>query len=235
MIALQHPDFIKGFYAYASRQYSKFSFNKFFVTCNKNYVGQYEELFPDEKINVKYYINQTKYTNTHKNKISYGEFDGIISIEYKMIEYLHPKGIFINLIQREIPDVYIMFCAFLFKNVMLVDNPILSELLTICTNLQNISRQYQKICSVFPYSISPKYSDLHQLIRKEMELDNVLKYISERKLQMDKLDYCALWSNQNEEFIKLKSSNLDLIDFSLVSESVFPNQDYKDNNDEKHD
>ena len=224
LIVHQTPLFIKGFYAYVKQNFAKYDVDKSFAADIRHY-KEIQKLFLNESINL------LAPSETPKSKT----FDGIISCDYGWIPALHPKGILLNLIPRVNPEIGIMFCAFLFRNVMLVDNPILSELMTICHSIQNSSRQGSRICDMFPDELSQSHPETFEAIAKDMDLKNIIKYIQDRQSQLDIFDYCSIWSSHNESFFKTKSlTNLnDILDFSKIEE--FPQQQQNEDENKKPD
>ena len=232
MIAMQNASFIKGFYDYANQQFSKFEFDRSFVVLKSSEGKNINVLFPEEKVNVECYVsNNDSYSSRfakkeHKSVM----YDGIVSSEYRLISNLHPKGFFLGIIPRELAGIKVMFNGFLFNNVMLIDNPILSELLTISSSVHNSSRQANNITQINPDEQSNASHDVYEKVYNDMEIKNLLNYINSRQTQLNLFDYCAIWTNHNESFLKTKKSTLDILDFSGIEESKFP--DNNNNNDE---
>jgi len=221
--------FVKGFYAYEQQQFSKFEFEKSFVVFDQQEEKQIHGLFDNEKVNTAYHKTVSDYAILKDNECTY---DGIISSEYKQIASLHPKGFFLNIIPRNNAAIHVMFCAFLFRNVMLIDNPVLSELMTMNYYTQHASRKSSKTLAKFPCGQSHASPDVYEEIYKTMELDNILRHINDRQRQMEMFDYCSIWSAHNESFFKIKPSRFnigDILDFSTIE---FPNSD---NNNENKD
>jgi hypothetical protein len=231
MITMQSASFIKGFYDYANQQFAKFEFDRSFITFKSVEEKNIRALFPEEKVNVECYKSSNDSYSTRFSKKEYKSllYDGIVSSEYQMISNLHPKGFFLGIIPRELAGIKVMFNGFLFNNVMLVDNPILSELLTICNSVHNSSRQANHITKINPDEPSNATHDVYEKVYNDMEIKNLLNYINSRQTQLNLFDYCAIWANHNESFLKTKKSTLDILDFSGIEESKFT--DNNNNND----
>ena len=98
MICFQSAMFVKGFYAYANQQFSKFEFDRSFITLDRQEEKQIHGLFANEKVDVTCYKSFKDFTNHDTKKTTI--YDGIISAEYRQIVSLHPKGFFLNLIMQ---------------------------------------------------------------------------------------------------------------------------------------
>ena len=231
MIIMQNASFVKGFYDYANQQFSKFEFDRSFVVLKSSEEKNIRVLFPEEKVYVECYKSVDNFSiRFTKKECKTLLYDGIVSSEYQMIFNLHPKGSFLGIIPRKLAGIKVMFNGFLFNNVMLIDNPILSELLTICNSVHNSSRQSINMTRINPYEPSNAAHDVYEKVYNDMEIKNLLNYIDNRQTQLNLFDYCAIWTNHNESFLKTKKSTLDILDFSGIEESKFP--DNNNNNDE---
>lgn len=219
MIVMQTSYFIQGFYDYAKYQFSKFEFEKSFILSyfsNKNV----QDLFPNEKINLWHISrNFNQYDKKENKELIY---DGLVSSDYYIIQNLHPKGFFLNIIPRYLATIRIMFCGFLFKNNILIDNPILSEILIMSNTIHHNSRKSSDICNLIPEKPSNTSQEIFDKVYKDMEIDNILNNLASRSKQMNIFDYCAIWSEHNEELLKIKQSVFDILDFDRIEETKSP-------------
>ena len=238
MIVMQNTSFIKGFYNYANQQFANFEFDKSFITLKSFEENVIRSLFSEEKVKVDYYKSKYVHRNNDyldrfaKKEYKSVLYDGIISSEYRMISNLHPKGFFLGIIPKRLAGIKVMFNGFLFNNVMLIDNPILSEILTINNGVRNSSRQAYHVTQINPDEPSNATHDVYEKIYNDMEIRNLLNCVDSRQSQLNLFDYCAIWANHNEPLLKTKKSTLDILDFSGIEESKFPNSDNNDNKNE---
>lgn len=232
MICFQSVMFVKGFYNYAKQQFPKFEFDRSFLVLDRQEEKQINGLFDNEKVDISFYKTYLDYENhSMSNKHIY---DGIVSAEYRQIVSLHPKGFFLNIIPRNNPAVKIMFCSFIFRNVMLIDNPILSEVMTMNYYIHHVSRQTSRVLQMLPHEQSNYSPEVFEEIYKELELNTIMHALDDRQKQLNIFDYCSIWSSYNESFFKIKSTqpNIgDIIDFSLIK---FPDNDNNNQNKESN-
>lgn len=233
LIAFQSPLFVKGFYTYGAQQYSKFETEKTFLITIKASGNSDEkeisEIFKDKVSFLKF--NTVRNFHSALSKKFYGRctYDGIISFEYAMIGSLHPKGFFLNLISRENQVISVLFNAFLFRNVMLIDNPILSELMTLSYQIQNASRSKHEVLSIIPDHRPIYQPETYEKIINDLEIMGIMHHIQVRQNQLKLVDFCSIWSSLNELFFKIKLTRVsagDILDFSLIE---YPDQNNNDN------
>jgi hypothetical protein len=234
LLHCQDIDFCKGFIYYVDNNYDRFDI---YYYIHVNYDGkintskkltEIKDYFSSKKITVD---SPSVYTNDWPKyfaKRVKQPFDGIVSFDYTSLSILHPKGYFLNIVPSAYNKVRVLFNAFLFRSVVVIHNPILSELLVLSQTLQTKDRIDKDYASKYPSQLKLDHVNLSQIL-DDSKIQNILDNIKERESQLEKVNFIELWLNFNENFIKTKSSSFDLINFDDVTETKFPD-DYDDKN-----
>lgn len=223
----QTGNFILGFEYY--RLTHKF-YKKFEVEYSVIEIGKFIAPNSLEVNSILKYHNHSAYLSDNMNKTN-NIYDGIISYDYSMIQNLHPKGYYLNIIPRGNFDIHCMYSAFIFKKSILIDAPILTELFILNNSVRNASRENSIIAKTIPISPSSYNPEIYENIVSELNLRNISKTITTRQEQLNKVDFQALWFELNEDFTSTQLTE-DILS-NGISKDHDENNDHE-NNESKH-
>jgi hypothetical protein len=213
-------NFICGFNHYLSLNYSKFEF--------EIDVNVYQKLYNTNLLNANSMVKYKKIILTDASN----NYDTIISCDYSLASNLHNKGYYMLMVSAKDVKAPIMYSAFIFKNIKIIDVTVLSEIFILCNTIQNKSRLKEEIIKKTSISFVNRHEEYVKLIESDMNVDEIVKMIDARHQSLHKFDYVSIWFKNNEELGKLNTVSNDIIDFSIFNLTINDDKQH-DNNENK--